>query len=640
MAERFEIPLALALICFTLELLIRPYRRKVEQHAEGVLAMNSRTHAAPKKAAAATALMFAALAWNAAAADAHDLSKEGLALYSKKEYAAAGEKFDAAEKAVPAEQRETAARAAYDTGCALQKKGDVEKARDAYKKATAARDKVVASSAQFNLGQLAATEGKDLAGAQPEQLPQEKRTEVIAKLRDAVERFRSCLDINPEYADARRNIEVIRQWLKLYTNKWAALDRQKRRDEMNLFQFIDYIAQTERGLRGASRSLGEYPSADECAELKRAQDELSDEIEPLKAKIEKEIAASGQQPQQQGAPPPAPNPEQDKEKETAIKTLKEWANNAGKKMLEASGKLVGAKPSEAMELQKESAQTLDRMWEALAPFNLQLPRDLAEQTQIVNVLKPESEDAKGDDLKDKKDGEKKDEVKKEPVKKADPAIKNSDPEYKNETADLADLQTDVSRRTMQLKVKAERELTEMEKNAPKPAEGVPTPDKDKEKDKKWLTQDDLKLEEAKKKLEEAKKKSAAAPGDPKADDKKADAPPTPEEIKKGLQKAVELAPKAVEKMNAALEHLKKDDRDGAIPDAEEAKKICRKSSMLNRSKKRKMSRRKTRRKTKTNRKKMRIRRAKTTRKKRREERRQAGQIAAATAAKRDVERTG
>ena len=79
----------------------------------------------------------------------------------------------------------------------------------------------------------------------------EKRKEIVDKLLAAVSRFRSCLEIKPDHADARKNIELIRQWLKLYANKWAEIDRNKRRDEMNLFQFVEYLV--SNGARAAHR---------------------------------------------------------------------------------------------------------------------------------------------------------------------------------------------------------------------------------------------------------------------------------------------------------------------------------------------------------------------------------------------------
>lgn len=573
-AERFEIPLALALICFTLELLIRPYRQKTEAAQQE---SRMRKPKGAKPLAAALAVMLACAGFGAFASDARDLVNEGLKLYSKQDFDGAGEKFSEAEKAAPQQDvLEAAERAAFDAGCAYARKGDVEKATDAYKKAALARDRMLAASAHFNLGEISANAAKDLAGAQPEAVPPDKRKEIVDKLLEAVGHYRNCLEIQPEYASARKNIELIRQWIKLYANVWAQLDRKKRRDEMNLLQFLEFLAHDERQLRAGSLALNEYASADDYAELKRVQDELTEEIEPLKEKIEKDTISNSQL---VGGPAPAPNSDEEKKKAEAVKKLKELADGAGEKMRAASGSLNANRADEAAALQKEAAATFDTIWESLAPFQAALARDMKDETQIVDALKESdsaSEPAKNDSAK-KDDAAKKDDSanKNETAKKPDDQTKESSP---ISAAELAELQTDTARRTMLMKFRAATELAEMGKNAPKTDE--------KSKEKEWLTLDDVKREEAKKKAEEEKKKREeekkkhdeelkknGQQPDGKKDEKDDDKPPTPEEIRKGLEKAIELAPKAVEKMNSAAEHFKKEERAGALPDTEEAKKI-------------------------------------------------------------------
>ena len=93
-----------------------------------------------------------------------------------------------------------------------------------------------------------------------------------------------------------------------------------------------------------------------------------------------------------------------------------------------------------------------------------------------------------------------------------------------------------------LKLKAEAELARVKEQPP---EDVPKESKDPSADK------------------DASKNAAAAK--PK--------PVDPEKIKAGYQKAIELAPKAAGQMELAAKALKKKDRKGAYPPAEEARKI-------------------------------------------------------------------
>lgn len=544
MSERFEIPLVLAILCFMLELLIRPYDTPRESRKPDERPAKSNAAAAPNSVRAthaAAMLLLAILSLccpRAFSADAGALAREGLSLYEKKEYASAGEKFNEAEKSFDREQREDAARAAFDAGCAFQRAGDADKAREAYMKAALAQGKPLAASAQYNLGTLASDEAKKLAGEAPELVPPEKRAELIDKLKAAVGHFRNALELQPEYPGARGDIELLRQWLKLYANKWLELDRKNHRDSMNLLQYLDELAKTQRGLRTAAKALDVSASADELAELRRAQDELLDEIGPLKEKIQKELGA-----QTPGGNPPAQPAPDPKMLAEAVKKLQEWADESGAKMRSAGDKFNSGDLTEAIAAQKDAIAPLERSWEALAPFGATLQRDYDEQSKIVETLDPNAIEV-----------EKKVDAK-EPAPVKEKADLNRD-----QIVELAEFQSDVRRRTDALKYKAEKELVAQEKNA---APAVPKEKKEKE----WLTLEDVEREEARKK----KAQNAQTPKDekPPADN----APPDPAAIKKGLEKALELAPKAAAKMNSAEGHLRKLERDAALPDAVEARRI-------------------------------------------------------------------
>ena len=112
-------------------------------------------------------------------------------------------------------------------------------------------------------------------------------------------------------------------------------------------------------------------------------------------------------------------------------------------------------------------------------------------------------------------------------------------------AQLADTQERTRRRTQLLKLKAEAELERLEKSPPPevPQAAETKKDTTSEKDES----------------------NDAGDAQPK--------PVDPEQIKAGYERAVELAPKAVEHMDAALKSIKQKDRQSAYPPAEEARKI-------------------------------------------------------------------
>ena len=49
----------------------------------------------------------------------------------------------------------------------------------------------------------------------------EKRPEILDQLKAAVASFRHCLELQPDNARARRDIELVRQWIKYYTDQLA-----------------------------------------------------------------------------------------------------------------------------------------------------------------------------------------------------------------------------------------------------------------------------------------------------------------------------------------------------------------------------------------------------------------------------------
>jgi len=530
LSEQFQMFLGLAILLLLGEMLIRSYPPSVEETPA------PRPAAAPKRKALATttaALLLLIVCGTSRAADPHAAVREGLELYSKDKFEEAREKFAAANEKLSSEEQDKAAIVAFDLACAYHRKGDTENARDEYLKAGLSREGKLASEAYFNLGQLTAEGARTLAGEHPEAIEPDKRKEIIDKLLEAAQSFRQSLERQPGNEGARKNIELVRQWVKYYTDKWREIDRQKRRDETNLAQFVEYLVKTESALRNAVKQLTPTATRDAFAEHKRVQDELLEEIPFLKEKIVKEITPPPQQAAQPGQPqPPQPaQPQMDpKQLEEAIKTLQGWADEAGKKMDGASNKLHAREPVPAAADQKSSVAELEKIWEAVIPFHPLLARDLDDQTKIVHTLRPNvsEDDSKDDDKKDDKD--KKEPPKEKPLPLFNPVATLSD----EQLADLIESQENTLRRTAYLKPKAESELERVEKMPPPPP---------------------------------------APPPDPKNPDAKKNAPPDPEKIKEGYKKAIELAPKAVEKMTKALQALRDKKTDVAYPDAEEARRI-------------------------------------------------------------------
>jgi len=509
---------------------------------------------AERMALLALATMLAFSSARSRAAEEREMVREGLELYQKNDFDGAKDRF---EKAIPtdanvkdAAQAADAAVAAFDLACALQRKGDADQARANYLKAAMSPDKAISASSRYNLGCMAADAARVAGGEHPEEAAADKRKEILEKLKEAVASFRMCLEIQPDRADARKNLETIRMWVKLYTDKWRELDKKKQREQANLIQYLESIMETQRVLRESVLALKPDAMLDVFALHKQAQRELLEEIEPLKQKIQTTLKQP-LQPQGApgaGAPPPKLSSEEEKQLDEAIGMLQKWADAAGAKMKSAADYVDGRNTTKSAEEQKDAIGELEKIWDAVVPFNLLLAHDLAAETAIVKVLHPEGEDpeplGKIFDWFDNLDALKHQSgdpgfapapgtgpVAPTPLAPEKPKIELTSKE--NEMG--AELQERTRRRTDLLKAKAEAELQQLEKQPPPPAPPPADP----------------------------KNPQAQPPGQG----------PDPEKVKEGLRKAVELAPKASEHMDAAAKSLRKDDGPGALPEAQEAKRI-------------------------------------------------------------------
>ncbi len=550
-ADQFQIFLALALLALLADLFTRPYPVAVKISAPMIQSRGTARGRPGARASepavpiGAALVLVASLAGISRADNPAAAVREGLSWYGKGEFEKARDRFAAAHAQFDNKDAAKAAIAAFDQACAAHKKGDVAQAREWYLKAGLAHDKTLAASAHFNLGTLSAEEANRLSGEQPETVAPEKRPEILDQLKTAVASFRHCLELQPDNVRARRDIELVRQWIKYYTDKWFEHDREKRRQETNLVAFLEFLIETQRALRESVKALTATAPADAFAEPRRLQDELREEIYPLKEKIETELKPK---PAAGGSAPQANSPEL----EQGIKLLRDWADAAGTKMSSAGSNLDARQATAAAADQQSAIDELEKIWDAVIPFHALLARDLADQTMIARSLEPaaSAESKSGTGEPSSKSGTE------QPSGANDPHQDASKPASKGpvagtghtglgtereDLAPLTELQERTLRRTQLLKLKAEAEMARLEK--PQPPDAA-----QKEHD------------------------SSPAKDDPQGAQAKTSQPVDPKVIKAGFEKAIELAPRAVEQMERTVKSLKHKDPQAAFPPAEQARK--------------------------------------------------------------------
>ncbi|WP_010584183.1 VWA domain-containing protein [Schlesneria paludicola] len=547
--ERFQIFLGLSLLLLLIDLCIGRFGRPALFSNEGDNATSipasgtNRSASRRPSLSVKTGLLlmgFFAGATNAChAVEPAVQVRDGMRLFAEEKFDEALEKFALANQELD-KQKATAASAiaAFDEACAAHRKGDIDRARECYQRAGLSLDRSIATAAHFNLGTLAAEQARQLCGDQPEAVPTEKRQAILDQLSQAIAAYRHCLELRPDDSASRRNLELVRQWIKYYSDRWRAYDRQKRRDESNLIQFLEFLIQSQTTLRKTVDDLSDTATSDAFAESKVAQDELREEIPTLRGKIDDELRPP--------ADPSAPAAQTStKEIDEGISLLQGWADTAGSRMA-AAGRHLGARDAgKSTKEQQTAIEELEKIWEAVIPFHPLLAAELSAQTSIARTLSP-----RGD--RDERAGENADPTS-EPadpldlLNTSDPVTSpatTSDPKsvaekfFIEDFSQLEEKQLQVLKRARLLGPKAEAELSRVEEST---AAGT------------------------------AAGASTEKPG--QAGEHPASAQVDPEQLKAGYRKAMELAPQAVEQMDAAVQSLRQKDPASAAQQAETARKI-------------------------------------------------------------------
>ena len=586
-SERFQIFLSLSLLALLVDLCISrysniPIRQSTTAHtASGAPAIRSsrpdrdRTSSRAPSLPAAThrssmtlpllaGISIGLMSEQILAGESHEQVREGLKHYQAAEYDSAEKLFASAATELDKTQSSQAAVAAFDEACALHRNGDKEKARERYLKAGLSPDKTIATAAHFNLGTLSAENARSIAGKNPENVAPEDRQKILDELKQAVASYRHALEMNPEHQQSRRNLELVRTWIKYYSDRWNEIDRQKRRDESNLIQYLEFLMTTQTAMQDAIQTLPENAPLDVYAQFKKDQDELAEELPFLREKIAAELLPQESSPGANTPPQLTPPQSIQPEVKAGIELLQSWSDKAADSMQSASNALLKTKTADAVTHQQEAVTQLDQIWDAVIPFHPLLAKELIDQTGIAEQLTPfntnpspptvEPESAASPlpegsvpispapDASDKTT---------ETEKPAD-NTENSSPQAgsapfspgaeinESELQDLLEQQSKTLRKARLLAPKAQAELSRIEANPAEAASAAPVPEVTTDTD------------------------PATPTPAPQVD---------PEKIKQGLQKAVELSPKAVEAMEMTVDHLQRKDPKSAAAYAEEARRI-------------------------------------------------------------------
>jgi Ca-activated chloride channel family protein len=378
--EQFQLFVALGLALLLIEMAIARYPRPSRQEPEPETVASAHSHLAgglARRAVPTIAILLTLASPAAADPGPAEKVREGIRYYHKGNYSGAATAFREAEEARPDDLRIT-----FDRACALAASGDGEKAADLFQKTAVSRDPDIAAGSRYNLGNLAAAKGRAAFGKNPEDASPEVRQEGTNLLLEAVGHYRDCLELAPEHADARHNLELIRLWLKHMEALWRERDRQKEREETSLLDFLAMLDRRQRALRKDAAPLAVEPDSPKrrqaLATIQTSQRELAEEIKPLKQKLAEAI-------QPKDAHGKA-NP--------ALDHFTMLADRAHEAMTTAADRLAPNTAAKAAESQAEAVETLDQIYLGLVPFVPLLQRALKDEQELADQVEAVAADEK------------------------------------------------------------------------------------------------------------------------------------------------------------------------------------------------------------------------------------------------------
>ena len=289
--------------------------------------------------------------------------------------------------------------------------GENEKAIEQFRTSAMAPDHKLAAASHYNLGCLDIAAAKAKFGEHPENAGPDVRKEGIETLLRAVAHFRDCLRIDAEHADARYNLETIRLWIKHMQEVWKHRDRQQRRQEMKLLQFLQMLEQRAAGVAHdrsrAGRDAPDSPRQREAHARGRNRTEIAGRGD-RNAQAE-DSKRTGRSPAATGGSPPGPTAA-NADAQKAVQMLNGMADEIHGTMTKAADELAAGKVTEAIQSQTAAVEQLDRVFMAVAPFVNLVQKAIAAQEGLVELSKEgdlstkDTKDTKEEkDAKDAKD---------------------------------------------------------------------------------------------------------------------------------------------------------------------------------------------------------------------------------------------
>ena len=199
--ERYQWPLAAGILLLIASVAIRERRR-----VRPVRPVRRKREAAAA-ATVALLLLMTAQGWS---------RNEGLNLYDEKNYNGAYDVFQGQLQRNPDSNG-----LEFDSGASAYKKGDYDKALDAFGKALGTKDPALRGEAEYNLGNTLVQRGA----------LQDGKDEKIKEWTEALKHYDQALAVDPKNADAKYNEDVVRKMIEELNKKQPPQNQQQQQKQ-------------------------------------------------------------------------------------------------------------------------------------------------------------------------------------------------------------------------------------------------------------------------------------------------------------------------------------------------------------------------------------------------------------------------
>lgn len=270
-------------------------------------------------------------------------------------------------------------REAFERAYVEQTNGNLEEAIGWYEQASRSSDSRLVSAAQFNLGKLYLNQisPEIKPGETPIADQDRQRLETLATL--AIDSFSNSLELAPGKQPARQALVATKLWIAKAKDAWRLEDLRAKVAKSGGFAAVQEIAKSQVNLLHGTQEARDNFQPAVYADLATRQRALIEELAIAEQQLQLELKGDEQD--------DAPNASQDAKHQT-LAVIDRFFAEIRDAMVQSNEVLNSFSAGKAEQEQLRGIQSLESLWNLLAPYEALLDRSLQEQEGLVQELEP------------------------------------------------------------------------------------------------------------------------------------------------------------------------------------------------------------------------------------------------------------